>query len=155
MRTDSLPSPGRLSNGFALRSKSAKAISVAQIAAYTVPGGKTRHAAVLQAFFTACAAALAGIADNVAPTVTTRVRTSATQIVITFSDVLEPSVLPLLSSFSVTAGTLTGAAIVGSTVVLTGTGLTVGSTVAYVVPATNALRDRPGNLLAAFSGVTA
>lgn len=155
MRQETLPSPGLLSNGIKLRVEAAKAISAVEIAAGRAAGGKTSTAATLSTFFTACASALSSISDATAPTVSSRVRNSATQITITFSEALDTSVVPAVGAFAVTAGTLSSVAVSGSTIVLTGASLTVGSTVTYTAPDTNWARDLAGNAIASFSGVLA
>jgi hypothetical protein len=45
--------------------------------------------------------------------------------------------------------------VVGSTVVITATGVIATDSVAYTQPATNGVRDLAGNLVASFSGVLA
>ena len=155
MRQETLPSPGLLSNGIRLRIEAAKAISSVEITAGRTPGGKTSAAAGLQAFFTACASALSALADVTAPTVSTRVRNSATQATITFSEALAESVVPAAAAFTLSAGTVTAVAVSGTTVVLTGTSIGSGATVTYTAPATNFLRDRAGNAVASFSGALA
>lgn len=156
MRDTSLPSPGQLSQSMNLRRAAAAAISSVEIVAGRTPGGKVSTAKPLSDFFTACATALSGFVDETAPTVSTRVRNSATQSTITFGEALDTSVVPAAAAFAISGGsTVTGVAVVGSTVVLTGTGHTAGQTVTYTKPSTNALRDRAGNQVATFSGALA
>lgn len=156
MRVENLPSPGLLSKGISLRLVAAQAISAVEITAGLTPGGKTSAATTLQTFFTACATALNSLTDSTAPTVSTRVRNSATQSTITFSEPLDTSVVPAASAFTISGGsTVTGVAVVGSTIVLTGTGHTAAQTVTYTQPSVNGARDRAGNLIASFSGALA
>ena len=156
MRVETLPSPGQLSMGIRLRTVAAQAISGVEITAGRTPGGKTGAASELASFFTACASALSSLSDVAAPTVSTRVRNSATQSTITFNEPLSTSVVPAASAFTISGGsTVTGVAVVGSTIVLTGTGHTAGQTVTYTQPAVNAARDPAGNLVASFSGALA
>lgn len=155
MRETNLPSPGRLSNSHNLRRTSAIAISSVQMAAAHTPGGKVRAANQLQAFFTACAAALASYIDSVVPTVATRVRTATNTVVLTFSEDMDQTKVPATSAFVFTpARTVTAVAFTGSKqVTITATGAVAGDTLAYTQPgaATN-LRDLAGNLVASFSG---
>lgn len=156
MRHTTLPSPGAFVKGHEIRMQAAQCISQAEIVASRTPGGKTRGAATLKAFFDACSAALTAKADNVAPTVSTRVRTAVNTLTVTFSDVVEPSVVPALSSFVFApTRTVTAIAVSGSTVVVTATGVIATDSVTYTAPATNYLRDRPGNAIATFTGVIA
>lgn len=156
MRVEDLPSPGLLSNGINLRAAAARAISASEITAGLTPGGRTDTAAVLQAFFTACATALNAVADAAAPTVVSRVRNSATQTTVTFNEALETSVVPAAAAFTLSGGaTITTVAVVGSTIVLTGTGHAAAQTLTYTQPAVNAARDLAGRLIATFTGVTA
>jgi hypothetical protein len=156
MRLETLPAPGLLSNGIRLRIEAAKAISTVEVVAGRTPGGKVSSAGTLRTFFTACASALDSLVDATAPTVSSRVRNSATQATITFSEPLSPSVVPAPAAFTIGGGaTVTAVAVSGSTVVLTGTGINAGATVTYTRPATNFLRDLVGNPVATFSGVLA
>lgn len=156
MRETTLPSPGALPEGFELRRKAAWAISRCEIVARRSAGGKTQAAGTLAAFFTACASALSSISDLVAPTVSTRVRTGANTLTVTFNETLDTSVVPAKSCFVFTpARTVTAVAVVGTTVVVTATGVIATDSVAYTAPATNFLRDRAGNEVASFSGVIA
>lgn len=156
MRDIGLPSPGQLTNSLNLRRAAAAAISSVEVVAGRTPGGKVSTAAPLAAFFTACANALSAFSDAAAPTVSSRVRNSATQSTITFNEPLDTSVVPAAAAFAISGGsTVTGVAVVGSTIVLTGTGHTAGQTVTYTQPSTNAARDPVGNLVASFSGALA
>lgn len=156
MRYTTLPSPGVITRGHELRSQAAQAISQVEIVAKRTPGGKTRAAGTLSAFFTACAAALTSLADLVAPTVSTRVRTAVNTLTVTFSEALDTSVIPANSAFVFTpARTVTAVAVVGSTIVVTATGVIATDSVTYTKPATNYARDRAGNAIATFTGVIA
>ena len=155
MRYTTLPSPGVITRGHELRNQAAQAISQVEIVAKRTAGGKTRAAASLSAFFTACATALNSYTDLTLPTVTTRVRTVNT-LTVTFSEALETTVTPALSSFVFTpARTVTAISVVGSTVVVTATGVIATDSVTYTKPATNGIRDKAGNQAATFTGVIA
>lgn len=154
MRVTSLPSAGRLSNGFRLRTEAAKAISAVEIVAMRSPGGKAEEAGELAAFFTAAAAAATAVADEAVPTVVTRVRTAVNTATITFNEPLDTTVAPPTSAFVFTpARTVTAVSVAGSTVVITATGTVAGDSVAYTAPSTNYVRDLVGNAVASFSGV--
>lgn len=157
MRETNLPSPGRLSNSHNLRRTSAIAISSVQMAAAHTPGGKVRSANQLQAFFTACSAALASYTeiDSVAPTVISSVCTAANTVVLTFSEDMDQAKVAPNSAFVFTpARTVTAVAFTGSNqLTITATGAVAGDTLAYNLPgAVTRMRDLAGNLLAAFSG---
>lgn len=155
MKHTSLPTPGTLAMGGQLRIQAANLISRVQIAAR---GNKTKAAKDLQNFFTACAAQLNTMVDSTAPTVVSRVRTSATVVTLTFSEVLAagPKYTPAASAFTVGGGgVVTGVSVSGSVVLLSGTGFATGASVAYAVPANNKLHDIQGNAVAAFSGTLA
>lgn len=159
MRDTTLPSPGLLANGFLIRREAAKAISSCEIAASRAASGKTRGAAALATFFTACASALSTIKDATAPTFASAEIANATptKIRITFAEVMDQSVAPAVAAFTLggTAKTKASVEWVSSTV-LTIT-VTVAytnahtATVAYAVPATNWLRDLSGNPVATFT----
>lgn len=153
MRETNLPSPGRLSNGHNLRRTAAIAISSVQMAAAHTPGGKVRSANVLKAFFTACASALDAYTDVTQPTVSTRVRTAANTVVITYSEELDPAFVPTNASYVFSpARTVTAVAIKGSTVTITATGAVTGDQVSYTQPGgANNLRDLAGNLAPTFA----
>lgn len=156
MRSDQLPSPGALPNGFALRQATARAVSGVQIVAGKTPGGKTRAGAQLKAFFDAASAFVATFADLVVPTVSTRVRTSATVATITFSEPLDQTVVPPLSSITIGARVLSAVTVNGSgQLVITGTAITAADVITYTAPAASYLRDRAGNKLANFTGALA
>ena len=155
MRESTLPSPGILSMSHNLRRMAARAISAIEISARYYPSTISPEAQKLEDFFTAAAAALAALADVTAPTVTTRVRTSATVATITFNEALDTSVVPALASITIGARTLSQVQVIGSTLVVTGVGITAGDTFTYTKPATAALRDPAGNQVATFSGVLA
>lgn len=155
MRTETLLSPGALPNGYELRSKAAQSISSCEIVARKTPGGKTKQASQLAAFFTDCASKLSSIVDATAPTVSTRVRTNSTTATITFSEPLDTSVVPALGTVTIGARVLSAVTVVGSTLVITGVAITAGDVVTYTAPATNYLRDRAGNKVATFTGALA
>ena len=157
MRETNLPSPGRLSNSHNLRRTSAIAISSVQMAAAHTPGGKVRSANQLQAFFTACAAALASYIeiDSTPPTVISSVRTGTNTVVLTFNEAMDQTKVAPNSAFVFTpARTVTSVAFTGSNqLTITATGAVAGDTLAYTQPgAAVRLRDLAGNLLASFSG---
>lgn len=156
MRHTTLPSPGVITMGHDLRMEAARAISQVEIVAKRTAGGKTRAAATLATFFTACASALSALSDLTLPTVSTRVRTAVNTLTVTFSEALDTTVVPGIASFVFTpARTVTAVAVVGSTVVVTATGVIATDSVTYTKPATNMLRDKAGNQVATFTGVIA
>lgn len=167
MRDTSIVSPGILSNGFLIRREAAKAISTIEIQCARTAGGKTPAAARLKAFFDDCSSKLATFVEVVLPTVTTRVRTSATVATVTFSEAMTPSgSVPLASVVFTPARVISAINVTGSTMVVTGVGITVGDTITYTPPATfysagnpvpqsNGARDLAGNLAATFTGVLA
>lgn len=157
MKLTSLLSPGMLSNAGRLRIEAATALSRAQLTSLSQASGKSKAAKDLQNFFTDCASRLASYVESAVPTVISRVRTSATVVTVTFSEVLAAGEknTPSASAFTVSGATVTSVAVSGTTVVLTGTGFLAGQTVAYTAPATGKLIDLVGNAVANFSGVTA
>lgn len=157
MRETTLPGPGVISQGHELRRVAAQAISQIEIVAARTPGGKTRAAATLAAFFTAAAATLDNIKDSTAPTMagTTATVNSATQITIVFAEAMTTSVTPAIGDFAVNnGGTVSAVAWVSGNLRLTGTGYAAGDTVTYTKPTTNFLRDLAGNAVASGSKVT-
>lgn len=156
MHIKNLPSPGLYSNGIKLRVEAAKSISASEIAAARSTGGRTSTATALRVFFQACAASLDNLADVTAPTVVSRVRTSATRATVTFSEPLNQAVVPALSSVTIGARVLSGLSVnAAGQLVITGAAITAGDTITYTAPAQNALRDPANNLVATFSGVLA
>ena len=156
MRHTSLPSPGILTSGHDLRMDAARSISSCEIVAKRTAGGKTRAASQLATFFTACASALSTISDLVVPTVSTRVRTAVNTLTVTFSEPLDTTVTPGIASFVFTpARTVTAVSVVGSTIVVTATGVVATDSVTYTQPSTNWARDKAGNAVATFTGVIA
>lgn len=158
MRAETLPSPGLLAQGYDLRRVSANAISGVEMAARRAAGGRTATARQLQAFFTACATALNALVEIVLPTVTTRVRTAVNTATITFSEALQPGALPLTSFSFSPVRTVTAVNVVGSTVVVTATGVIATDNVTYTQPvlATDfKIKDLAGNIAANFAGVLA
>lgn len=159
MRIETLKSPGLLSNGIALRSAAAKAISQVEIYTGKIGGVANDKATLLNAFFLdAAAKALAGTtADAVAPAVSTRTQTFTEKvIVITYAEALD-SVVPPVSAFAITdpARTVTGVEVVGSTVRVSYSGALLVTAdaplIAYTQPSFNQLRDQSGNLAASFA----
>lgn len=156
MRLDTLLSPGLLSVGHQLRSFAARAISAVEIHAARSTSGKSSMAKPLSDFFTDCASKLSTFIDIVLPTVTTRVRTNATTATITFSEALEATSTPASAFVFTPARTLSSVVVSGTTVVITGVGITAGDSVAYTKPTNGeALQDPAGNEVANFSGVLA
>lgn len=155
MRITALPSPGLLANGFSLRMEAAKAISAVEITAGRTPGGKTTTGASLSTFFTACASALSALGDLTAPTVVSAI--AATGVVtVTFTEALETSVVPAAAAFVFTpARTVTAVSVVGSTVLVTATGVIATDSLTYTKPAVNGVRDLAGNQVATFTEVVA
>ena len=150
MRYTTLPSPGVITRGHELRNQAAQAISQVEIVAKRTAGGKTRAAASLSAFFTACATALNSTRTHVAYS-TPRPRGIPHRHV---SEALKPR-YPALSSFVFTpARTVTAISVVGSTVVVTATGVIATDSVTYTAR-TNGIRDKAGNQAATFTGVIA
>jgi hypothetical protein len=154
MRVENLPSPGTLSNSIYLRTAAAKAISNAEVVAGR-SGGTTSTANTLHTFFTACATAVAGLRDLVAPTITARTApvAAANVVTLTCSEGLDPTVVPAAAAWTFSpARTVTKTEIVGNRLILTvNLAVANGNTVAYTAPGTNALRDAGGNLLATFA----
>lgn len=152
MRESQLPSSGLTSvHGPRIRRDVANAISNLQIVASRMPGGVTRQANQLHVFFTAAAAAVAGLRDLVVPTVSTRVRTAVNTVVVTFNEDMDQKFVGTLAAFVFSpARTVTAVAWSGPrTLVITATGAIAGDTLAYTQPgSTTNLRDLAGNLVA-------
>jgi len=157
MKQSNLLTPGMIGNAGILRSAVATAISTAEIVSRKTPSGKSAAARKLRDFLTDAAARLNTYVDSTVPTVLSRVRSNATTVTLTFSEVLAAgdANTPTPAAFTVTGGTITGVRVSGSTVVLTGTGFDVGDTVAYTAPAKGKLKDLGGNDVANFSGALA
>ena len=142
--------------GHNLRRECARAISAVEITSRYYASKKSVNAQTLSTFFTACVAALSTLVDAVVPSVLTRVRTAVNTATITFSEPMDTSVVPALSAVVFTpARTVTAISVVGSTMVVTATGVIATDTISYTKPAANALRDHAGNQVATFSGVLA
>lgn len=155
MRVTTLPSPGVLANGHKLRIEAAKAISAVEITAGRTTGGKTTTGALLAAFFTACASALSALGDAVLPTVVSAVE-ALDVVTVTFDEAMDETIVPSAADFVFTpARTVTDVTITGSTVLVTATGAIPTDSLTYTQPATNALRDLSGNLVATFTEVVA
>lgn len=158
MRVENLPSPGLLGNAISLRNEAARAISRIEVNAGRM-GGTTSGANQLYAFFTAAAAAVASLRDQVVPTVSTRVAAASSVVLtITFSEGLDRKFVPALSAFAVAgagAPTLTKAEIKGNKLLLTASGAFVAGThtIAYTQPASTQIRlqDEGGNLVASWT----
>jgi Bacterial Ig-like domain len=158
MKQSNLLTPGMIGNAGILRSAVATAISTAEIVSRKSPSGKSAAARKLRDFLTDAAARLNTYVDSTVPTVLSRVRSNATTVTLTFSEVLAAgdANTPSPSAFAITGGaTITGVRVAGSTVVLTGTDFTVGTTLAYTAPAKGKLKDLGGNDVANFSGALA
>lgn len=161
MRVETLPSPGILSSALRLRIEAAKAISAVEIVAGRTPGGKTKAAYNLSAFFTACADALSALVDGTAPTMagTTITSTAATTNKIAFGETMDQTVTPAAAAFAVDNGGVVSSVAWGSggdagKLILTGTGFAALDVVTYTQPATNFLRDRAGNAMASGTKAT-
>ena len=156
MRIETLPSPGLLSNGIGLRREAAKAISQIEITAGRTPGGKTINAKSLYDFFVAAAGSVSTLYDVTAATFT-GVASSATKIVLTFSETMDLSVTPSHTAFAISGDTITaaewGSGGDAGKLVLTGTGFEAAESLAYTKPASNYLRDRAGNAVATAAAV--
>lgn len=156
MRVETLLSPGPSSNGYRIRVEAAKAISAVEITARATPGGKTKAAALLSAFFTDCASKLSALVDIVAPTVSTRTRTNSTTATVVFSEPLSTLVVPALSSITIGARVLSAVTVnVSGELVVTGVAITAGDVITYTQPAANRLQDKAGNDVATFTGALA
>lgn len=160
MRVETLPSPGLLSNGIRIRIEAAKAISAVEInAGIPANGGKSSTADPLHDFFTACAAAVNGFRDTTAPTIVARsvAASNPNVIVLTYSEGLDASRVPLVTDFAVTvqARTVTKVVVDGPFVFLTlNTPLAAGAvSVAYTQNANTELRlqDNSDNQSASFA----
>lgn len=159
MRVETLLSPGLLSNGYVLRREAAKAISAVEIVAGRTPGGKTKTAASLGAFFTDCASKVASLADVTAPTVVSAVVSGdpgEEVVTITFSEALDTTVVPAKTDFVFTpARVVSSVTVSGLTVVVAAEDAVATDSLTYTKPAVNALRDRAGNQVATFTEVVA
>lgn len=152
MRLETLLSPGNLSQGVRLRSEACNAISSVEVTAGRTPGGKIPAAKTLADFFTDCASKLSALHEEVVPTIASRVAASATTVNITFSEAMDQTVIPPLSSFASAGNTITAAAWVSGTVLrITGTGFAATEAFGYTAPAVSYLRDLAGNKVATSS----
>lgn len=152
MRIETLLSPGQLSCGIELRKLASKAISSVEITAMRTPGNKIPGAKTLSDFFTDCASKLASLYETVAPTISSRTATSATQVNIVFSEAMDQTVIPALSAFTSAGNTITAAAWTSSTNLrITGTGFAAGENFTYTQPGVSYLRDLAGNAVATSS----
>lgn len=155
MRDTQLTSPGAIPMGHQIRRMAAIAISGIQIAAGRRANGKSPGALTLKAFFDSCSTAVAAYVDSAVPTVVSRVATSATLATITMSEELK-NVIPATSSVTVSGGVVTGLAVSGSTILITGTGFAAAATVTYTKPGSAPFfTDASGNAVATFTGALA
>ena len=162
MRIENLPSPGALAQGLSLRTVAAKAISYVETVAAVTPGGKVSSAKTLSAFFAACKTAADAVADTTAPTMSGAVISAAapTLIKATFSEPLDATIVPAASAFALAAPakTIKSIRISGNILTIEVTAAyavdDTAPTIAYTAPATNALRDVSGNLLANIAATT-
>lgn len=159
MKNDALPSPGFIPNGHRLRQELVKSISYVEVMADLRAPAKPEQAKSLDTFLSACKTAIAGLIDVTAPTLTSATVDLAApkKLVITFSEPLDPTVVPAGSAFtSSPAKTISKVEVAGNKVTLTVTTDYVAgaTTIAYTAPGTNALRDLSGNLLASFTAQT-
>ena len=159
MQLDTLPSPGLIPSGMALRSYMTKAISYVEVMS-DLKGGKTEQATTLDAFLVACRSAISTLKDVTAPTLVSGLLARSVNdklLVLTFSEAIDPTIVPAAGSFAValdaTPNVVTAVSVQGLTVSLTLTAAVVAGalTVGYTAPGTNALRDLSGNLLATFT----
>lgn len=159
MRVETLPSPGFLSNGVRIRIEAAKAISAAEInAGIPANAGKSSTASQLKVFFDACSAAVAGLVDNVVPTIASRIAVPANpkRITLIATEGLDKKFTPAGTAFAITGQvrTVTKVTVDGPMVHLDfDVALAAGAvSVAYTQPgATTNLRDLGGNLVASFT----
>lgn len=162
MRASDLTSPGVLSMGQQLRQVAAQAISQAQITANKTPGGKTRMAGQLQAFFEDCSDSLDAIVDVTAPTYSSSQVANATptKVRITFSENMDQSVVPALAALTLGGTAKTKSSVQWESATVLSITVTVAYangnsiTVAYTKPDTNYLRDLAGNAVASFTAQT-
>jgi hypothetical protein len=150
MRDTTLLSPGPISTSYNLRRIAAASISNIEIVARKTPGGKTRTAKQLQAFFTDCASKLAAYVDSVIPTLAgaTATATSATNINIVFLESMDQTKKPLPTEFTIPGDTITAVAWTNATTLaLTGTGFAAAETLTYTPGTPNRLTDLAGNVV--------
>lgn len=159
MKLDTLPSPGFIPSGISLRSELTRAISYVEVMA-DLKGGTTEQATTLTAFLNAAVASIAALKDVTLPTLVSGLLARSVNdkaLVLTFSEALDPAVVPALTSFAVALDTVpnavTAITVQGTLVTLTLTTSVVAGalTVAYTQPAVNRLRDLSGNQLASFA----
>ena len=155
MRETSLTSPGQIMMGHQIRRMAAVAISGIEIAARRRANGKSPAAKTLKAFFDSCSAAVAAYVDSTAPTVVSRVATSATLATITLTEELA-NVIPASSTVTVSGGVVTSLSVSGSTILIHGTGFAAAATVTYTKPGSAPFfTDASGNAVATFTGALA
>ena len=159
MRVDTLPSPGQLSMGIAIRVMMSRAISSIEIASgYPGSGGKATSAGQFDAFLVASRAAIAGLIDVTAPGVlSSTVRASEpNKLYIAHNEALDPQFVPPVTAFTIAGVTkvVSKVQIDGPFIIITVTvPWAVGniSTVAYTAPGgIGNARDLSGNLLGAY-----
>ncbi len=156
MKLDALPSPGFLPNGVRLQTELIKSISYVEVQADLRAPAKPEQAKTLDTFLVACRTALASLIDVTLPTFVSGLldrSDNPRRLVLTFSEPLDPTVVPATTAFtSSLGGAVTAVAVQGTQVTLTLTSdVAAGAmTIAYTAPGTNALRDLSGNLVATF-----
>jgi hypothetical protein len=131
-------------------------ISQVQIGAQSTPDKKSPRAKQLQAFFTACAAALTPLVRAVTLSVVTRKLSTSdnTTVEIALSGEAKGGVKSAFAFGGAPARTVKSIAIVGNVLKVTASGaLTAGThTIAYTQPAAaDRVRDSEGNELASFT----
>jgi hypothetical protein len=162
MRLDALPSPGFIPSGPALQAAAVKAISYVEVMA-DLKGGRTEQARTLDTFLVACRNSISTFIDSAVPTFVSGLldRSDAPRrITLTFSEPLQPDVVPAVSAFVATLGgaalTETAVTIVGNRVHIDLAADVAAGTlqIAYTQPGTNGLRDLSGNLVASITATT-
>lgn len=137
MRVDTLPSPGRLSQGIVLRTVMSKAISAVEINAGQ-SGGTSILATQLDAFLVACRSAIAAFVNTVAPTrVSQTINLSRPRrITIRTSAELDKGFVPPTTAFAIQTGTIIRVELDGPDIILhlQGDLTSTVNTVAYTQP---------------------
>lgn len=145
MRTDTLPSPGFLSNGIRIRIEAAKAISAIEInAGIPVNAGKSSNAFQFKTFLDACNAAIVSFLDVVAPTLVSQsiIGAQPDTIAIAFSEGLDPKKTPLPGVFTIGGQTRTIAS-----VTISGPFVYIKVTVPFVAGAVTVSYTQAGNAI--------
>ena len=160
MRVDTLPSPGQLSMGIAIRVMMSRAISSIEIASgYPGSGGKATSAGQFDAFLVASRTAIAGMIDATVPLATAfAIRASMpNKVYIAHNEAIDPAFVPPVTAFAIAGVTkvVSKVEIDGPFIILTVTVPFVAgnvSTVAYTAPGgIGNARDLTGNLLASYT----